>query len=100
MFYRAICSAVILSCAALAIQAAAIESEQFEIPFAFHVQKEALPAGVYQIQQADGSNIAVLVNKKTGERVDFIRPAATHKEGKARLVFEYVESGRLLKQIL
>lgn len=105
MSYRAIRSVVILPCAALilsvgALQAATIESEKFEIPFQFQVQKETLPAGSYQIEQADGSNIAVLVNKKTGERVDFIRPASTHREGRARLVFESGESRRLLKRIL
>jgi hypothetical protein len=100
MLYRAIRSVVIMSCAALAMQAAATESERFEIPFAFQVQKETLPPGVYQVQQADGSNIATLVNKRTGERVEFIRPASTRQEGKARLVFENGEGRRLLKQIL
>jgi hypothetical protein len=100
MLYRALSSAVILSCAALALQAAAVESEKFEIPFSFQVQNETLPAGVYQVQQADGSNIAILINKTTGERVDFLRPAATHKEGKTQLVFRNEEGRRLLKQIL
>ena len=100
MLQRAFRSIVILSFAALAMQAAPVVSEKFEIPFAFQVHKETLPAGVYQVEQADGSNVAALVNKKTGERVEFLRPASTHLEGKARLVFQSVESRQLLKQIL
>jgi hypothetical protein len=81
---------------ASALQASTVKSEKFEIPFAFHVQKhKTLPAGEYQIQQASGSELAFLVNTKTGERVQFIRSQATHEEGKARLVFENSELKRI-----
>ena len=79
---------------------AAVKSEKFEIPFDFQVQRhKTLPAGEYQIEQATGSAFATLVNTKTGEEVEFLRPATTHQQGKARLVFENTENGHTLKQI-
>jgi hypothetical protein len=95
---------VILPCAALvlstvALQAAAVKTETFAIPFEFQVQRQTMPAGEYRIQQAQGSDIALLVNTKTGKRVEFIRPATTHEQGKARLVFEGGENHRSLTRI-
>jgi hypothetical protein len=91
------CAAVILGASA---QASAIKSDKFEIPFEFKVQKhKTLPAGEYEVQQAGGSNFAILVNRHTGERVQFLRPSNTHEEGKARLIFENNENGHSLKQI-
>jgi hypothetical protein len=84
---------------ALALQASTVQSEKFQIPFEFQVQHKTLPAGQYQVQQATGSDLAFLVNSKTGERVEFFRPSTTHKEGKTRLVFENTENGHALKQI-
>jgi hypothetical protein len=91
--HKAIRAFVILPCAtlivgALALQAAAVKSEKFRIPFDFQVQKQTLPAGEYTVQQADGSEIVLLINTSTGDRVEFIRPATTHQQGKVRLVFE------------
>ena len=92
------CVALIMG--ASAMQASTVKSDKFEIPFEFKVQKhKTLPAGEYEVQQAGGSNFAVLVNRKTGERVQFLRPSNTHEEGKARLIFEDDENGRLLKRI-
>jgi hypothetical protein len=95
---------VILPCAALvlstfALQAAAVKTETFAIPFQFQVQKQTMPAGEYRINQAQGSDIAQLVNTKTGQRVEFIRPTTTHQQGKARLVFEGGENHRSLTRI-
>ena len=104
MIHRALSAFVILACAALipgssAMQAASVKSEKFSIPFEFQVQKEILPAGEYRILQADGSNVAVLVNTRTGESVQILRASPTHEEGKARLVFEDGESRHFLKRI-
>src|SRR5580698_5855518 len=104
MISKALRAFVMIPCASLilgafALQAAPVTSEKLDIPFEFQVQKHVLPAGEYQIQQANGSNIAVLVNTKTNERAQFIRPANTHEEGKARLVFVDGESRRFLKNI-
>jgi hypothetical protein len=103
--HKAIRALVILPCAALvlstfALQAAPLKSEKFSIPFEFRVQNQILPAGEYQIQQTDGSGFALLVNTKTGERIEFVRPLGTHREGKARLVFEDREGRQALKRIL
>jgi hypothetical protein len=105
MIHKAFRALVILPCFALAagafaLQAATVQSEKFEIPFAFQVQNQTLPAGEYQIQQTDGSSVAVLLNTKTHDRAQVIRPAGTRQEGKARLVFVDGESHHYLKQIL
>jgi len=104
MFQKAIRVFALIPCAALvfggALQASTVKSEKIEIPFAFSVQNhKTLPAGEYQVEQASGSELASLVNTKTGERVQFIRPQTTHKEGRARLTFENTASGHSLKSI-
>jgi hypothetical protein len=106
MIQRRIHAFALMPCAALILGASALhantlKSEKCEIPFEFKVQKhQTLPAGEYEVQQASDSNFAMLVNRKTGERVQFLRPSNTHEEGKARLVFENNESGHSLKRIL
>jgi hypothetical protein len=90
-------------CAALlfgTLQASTVKSEKIEIPFAFSVQKhKILPAGLYQVEQATASDLASLVNTKTGERVQVLRPQTTHQQGKAHLVFENNAHGHSLKSI-
>ena len=98
MIRKAIGASILLACVAL--QASTVKSEKFKIPFEFQVQNHTtMPAGEYQIQQAEGSDIVLLVNTKTGERLQFIRPPSAHREGKARLVFEEGEHGHVLKGI-
>jgi hypothetical protein len=94
----------LLPCAALivgasAVQASTVKSDKIEIPFEFKVQHKTLPAGEYEVQQASGSNSAILVNRHTGDRVQFLRPSNTHTEGKARLIFDNKENGHSLKQV-
>ena len=103
--HKAIRALVIIPCAALmlstyALQAAPLKSEKFSIPFEFRVQKQTLPAGEYQIRQTSEAGYVLLVNTKTGESVEFIRPSNTHQEGKARLVFEGEPGRQSLKRIL
>jgi hypothetical protein len=106
MIQRRIHAFALMPCAALilgasGLQASALQSDKFEIPFEFKVEKhKTLPAGQYEIQQAAGSEIAILTNRKTGQRVQFVRPASTHEEGKAHLIFEKNENGHSLKRIL
>ena len=94
-----------ISCAALllagALQASTIKSEKVEIPFAFSVQNHRimLPPGQYQVEQQQGTEVASLVNTKTGERVSVLRPENTHEKGKAHLVFENTAEGHSLKSI-
>ena len=106
MINRTLRAFALLPCAALilgasALQASTVKSDRFEIPFAFQVQHKTLPAGEYQVQQAADSELAVLVNRKTGESFRFIRPRPmpADKEGKFRLKFRNTEEGRVLKQI-
>ena len=92
MMHKAIRALVILPCVALimsvsALHAATVVSEKFNIPFAFQVRNQTLPPGEYRIHQAESDNFAVLINTRTGARVEVLRPANTHQEGKAKLVF-------------
>jgi hypothetical protein len=92
------CAAVILG--GCALKATTVKSEKFEIPFEFQVQNQkTLPAGEYRVEQESGSELATLVNTKTGERVNFLRPATTHQQGKTHLVFENKAGGHNLKQV-
>src|SRR5215469_1778204 len=84
---------------ASALNAATFQTEKVEIPFAFHVSKTALPAGEYRIQQNFGSDVAYLVNLKTGQQVQVLRSVGAKKDGRAKLVFENTENGRVLKSI-
>ena len=104
MVKKAIRVFALVPCAALLVggvlQASTLKSEKVEIPFAFSVQNyKVLPAGEYQIEQQSGSDLASLVNTKTGERVQFLRPQTMHEPGKAHLVFENSTHGHLLKSI-
>lgn len=105
MTQRAIRVFALIPCAALllgtaSLQASAVKSDKFEIPFAFGVQhRKMLPAGEYQVEQAAGSELAVLVNISTGERVQFVRSVGMHEQGKATLIFEDTKNGKELKGI-
>lgn len=104
MVQKAIRAFALVPCAALllsgVLQASTLKSEKVEIPFAFSVQHhKVMPAGVYQLEQASGSEIATLVNTTTGDRVELLRPQATHEQGKAKLVFESNAQGHELKGI-
>ena len=104
MTQRTLRAFALLPCAALilgasAMKASTVKPDRFEIPFEFKVQHKTLPAGEYEVQQGPGSNLAILVNRHTGERVPFLRPPNTHEEGKARLIFENSQNGHVLKRI-
>ena len=103
MTKNAIGASVLLACAALipALQASTVTSEKFRIPFEFQVQRShtILPAGEYQIQETAESAMVFLVNTKTGDRVELIRPAPVRHDGKARLSFESGERVHILKGI-
>lgn len=104
MMLKAIRVFAVIPAAALliggALQASTLKSEKIEIPFAFSVEHSTmLPPGEYQVQQQSGSQFAALVNVKTGQSVQVLRPSNTHKEGKARLLFENTAQGHSLKSI-
>ena len=105
MIQKAIRVFALIPCAAfalsgIALQASTVKSEKFKIPFEFQLQNhKTMPAGEYRVEHEQSSQIEVLINTKTGERVNFLLPAGTHKEGKAHLVFENTASGHLLKEV-
>jgi hypothetical protein len=93
-----------MPCAAFLIgstlQATVLRSDKVDIPFAFSVSKhKTMPAGQYRVEQNTDSEIATLINTKTGERIQMLSPHNTHHEGKAQLVFESNPAGHTLKAI-
>lgn len=84
---------------AVSLHADLIRSSKISIPFEFMVQHRSLPAGDYWVEQATGSEVAVLVNVKTGQRVEILRPTANHEPGKTRLEFKSEADGQHLKKI-
>jgi hypothetical protein len=67
------------------------------IPFEFRVDKKAMPSGEYRIEQEIGTEIATLVNTKTGARVRVLRPSSQRQYGKAILTFVPGKGGMSLK---
>jgi hypothetical protein len=84
---------------ASALNATSFQTEKIDIPFSFQVSKTTLPAGEYRVHQNFGSDIAYLVNLKTGQQVQVLRSVGMKQDGRARLVFENTEKGRVLKTI-
>ena len=78
---------------------AGVHSETVSIPFAFHVEKVALPAGEYRLERVFGKDIVTLVNLRSGQRVQILSHEATRTNGKAKLVFETGPSGYSLKSL-
>ena len=88
--------AAIMTTSALATS---FQSEKVVIPFQFQVAKTVMPAGDYRVQQTFGSDIAFLVNLKTGQQVQLLRSGAHRADGKARLVFDTSSGSYILKTI-
>ena len=72
-----------------------------EVPFAFQVEQQTLPAGSYSVKQADlGRSVRIQSEKSTGEGLKCL--AVKRKFGKAqgaRLVFENYQGHYLLSEI-
>jgi Na+-transporting NADH:ubiquinone oxidoreductase subunit NqrF len=84
---------------ASSLNASMIMTEKVAIPFNFQVARTTLPAGEYRVQQQFGSDIAYLVNLKTGQQVQVLRSVGEKKDGRAKLVFQNTASGHVLKTI-
>jgi hypothetical protein len=78
---------------------AAMNSKKISIPFAFHVDKVAMPAGEYRLEQEFGKEIVTLVNLQTGQRVQLLRHEAASTPGKSKLFFETGPQGYSLKKL-
>jgi hypothetical protein len=84
---------------ASALNATTFQTEKVAIPFSFQVSKTTMPAGDYRVQENFGSDIAYLVNLKTGQQVQVLRNTGEKKEGRAKLVFQNTATGHVLKTI-
>ncbi|HXB69991.1 MAG TPA: hypothetical protein VNY05_17185 [Candidatus Acidoferrales bacterium] len=78
---------------------AGVYSDKISIPFAFHVDKVALPAGEYRLERVFGKDIVSLVNLRTGQRVQILRQEAASTPGKSKLTFESGPQGYSLKKL-
>ncbi len=76
------------------LQAGNHQTEKFNVPFDFQVNNMTLPAGDYRVQQDFGSDVALLVNTRTGQRVHIIHRMTGSK---ARLTFSQSASTHTLK---
>ena len=74
-------------------------SDTVSIPFAFHVEKVALPAGEYRLEREFGKPVVGLVNLKTGQRVRLLRSEPTNAPGTSKLYFEAGPRGYWLKKL-
>ena len=81
------------------LNAATFYSEKVAIPFDFRVSKVTMPAGEYRVNQPFSSDIAYLVNIKTGQQVQVLRATSAQTGGRARLVFENTGTGHVLKTV-
>jgi len=73
--------------------------QKVNIPFAFFVERTALPAGDYRIEPIFGKEIVSLVNLTTGQRVNILPSEGVRLSGKAKLVFEVGPRGYSLKKM-
>jgi hypothetical protein len=73
------------------------KSAPVTIPYEFQVQNTKLPAGEYRVEQPMGTEYAMLVNMKTGDRVYVMRPKPMRKDGKTRLIIAHTDAGAKLK---
>jgi hypothetical protein len=76
---------------------AAVRTQNVNIPYQFHVEKKALPSGEYRLEQEVGSEIATLINVKTGERIRVMRPAWRRMDGKVLFTLVPGRDGYTLK---
>ncbi len=67
------------------------------IPYDFRVDKKKMPSGEYFVEQEVGTEVATLVNSKTGERVRVMRPSARRKAGKTVLTLVPGKNGVSLR---
>jgi hypothetical protein len=65
------------------LRAETTRTQPVNIPFDFHVAKKAMPSGSYRLEQDFGTEIATLVNVKTGQRIRIMRSSARRAAGKA-----------------
>ncbi|MCU1232056.1 MAG: hypothetical protein JWP63_23 [Candidatus Solibacter sp.] len=74
-------------------------SERVDIPFEFKVGKHVYSSGTYRVEQSFGSDIATLVNLKTGQRVQMLVPVTNRSTDKNLLKFENKNGVRTLKAL-
>ncbi len=74
-------------------------SQTVNIPFEFRAGKHTYSAGEYRIEQDFGKDIAYLVNLKTGQRLQVMRPINDHSPANGTLTFENSYGVHILKRL-
>ncbi len=72
-------------------------SKDVQIPFEFSVAKTRMPAGSYRIKQGASNQIAILQNRETGKRVQFMKPVSLAQV--KHLVFEQKNGTYVLTEL-
>ena len=98
---RSLAMALAFSAAAFvgtgSLQAAYAPAQKVKVDFDFRVYQKVLPAGEYRVEQDTASNIVLLVNTKTGQRVQIFRSVVQESADKHYLKFEHDQSGYRLR---
>jgi hypothetical protein len=85
--------------AAGSVSAAHYVTENIKVPFSFNVDKVAMPAGEYRLEQDPGKYVVSIVNVHTGRRVQMLRDNVNHTPGRAKLIFEPTGQGYKLARV-
>lgn len=91
--------ALMLGAATLGVNSLRAEGRAWDvnIPHQFRVQNLTLPSGSYRLIQPVGSDIAILLNKKTGHEIRLLRPASVQVPGKVLFTLIPDKDGYRLK---
>jgi hypothetical protein len=81
------------------LNASVFYSATVTIPFEFKAGKHLYSAGEYRVEQEFGKDIAYVVNVKTGQRVQLMRPVNGGTSGNCKLIFENNDGVRVLKKL-
>ena len=72
-------------------------SGRVNIPFEFRAGKQIFAAGEYRVEQDYGHDIAYVVNIRTGQRIQMLRPLNGRQPMKMTINFENIGGVRVLK---
>lgn len=87
-FPTLVLASAVLAAAALAIQPASAETKTLNVPFAFTVNGQSLPAGQYMVQRDDNGNFLKLKSKDASRAFAWVASPSAAKDKGVVLRFE------------
>jgi hypothetical protein len=88
-FPTLVLASAVLATAALAIQPALAETKTLDVPFAFTVNGQSLPAGQYTVQRDDNGNFLKLKNKDASQAFAWVASPSAARSNRVVLRFEH-----------